>query len=588
MASKGVCAGLMVLAALSLFAVEASAQELSAQLRVSSQRVYKGQVFICKVIVKGAKADAEPQFPKSKDWTWDYEGSQDGSTFFRSEVNGRVTERVTKKFIYQYTCYAKRVGSITMPAASLKIKGRAMSTNVVPMVVQEPTETPNFKLRLRATKPRVYLGEPFRVITTFYVNKQFRDYDFQLPSADSYDSFRPQQESMTREQMRQRKVIVKEIDGEKVQMQVGQNKLEGQEYTTLSFERIVVPKAAGRLSYGPTYLKVVTADNQFLLIPSNTLSVTVRELPKSPPGFTGMVGRCQLQVTAKPSTVRVGDPITYQVAIKVAEEPVGRVPMPDLQKQALAKDFRVSKPDSEPKLEAGLVKQTWTLRAKRDSVEAIPAVSLVFFNAQSGQYETVTSQALPLTVEASREVVLEKPVNQARAPERQDLKSLDLGVSHNYQDSSILVNQQFRWSVALLSVSQALASLPLLLALLLFLSRRKEQILGAFAGAPSTAFVEAQASLNEARGLTAEAQAQAVLTAFQKWTGHCFQCPAEALTAKDVEQRWRGRLSEQAAASLTELLRDCSAIRFGQQPSSDSLVESAGKVLGALREEVGQ
>lgn len=132
-------------------------------------------------------------------------------------------------------------------------------------------------------------------------------------------------------------------------------------------------------------------------VPVAELTVNVKPLPElsRPKSFRGAVGRFAFQTAAQPTSVQIGDPITLQCVIR-GDGNFDRVMMPPL---AVDDSFRLFG-DPVRKQTLGAVVFEQVISPRSADVTEIPPIAFSFFDTQSGQYRTVQSAPIPVTVTA--------------------------------------------------------------------------------------------------------------------------------------------------------------------------------------------
>jgi hypothetical protein len=133
-------------------------------------------------------------------------------------------------------------------------------------------------------------------------------------------------------------------------------------------------------------------------LPVEKSAVTVKPLPDTgkPSGFSGAVGRFDFQVSAQPLEIHPGDPVTLTMAI-TGDGNFDRVMSPALPANGLFRLF------GEPVRKQGnnAVQFEQVVSPRTADVKEIPAIPFSFFDTQSGQYRTVNSKPIPITVTAT-------------------------------------------------------------------------------------------------------------------------------------------------------------------------------------------
>ena len=133
-------------------------------------------------------------------------------------------------------------------------------------------------------------------------------------------------------------------------------------------------------------------------LPVEKATITVKPLPETgkPSGFSGAVGRFDFQVSAQPLEVHPGDPVTLTMTIS-GDGNFDRVISPALPANGLFRLF------GEPvrKQENNAVRFEQVVSPRTADVKEIPAIPFSFFDTQTGQYLTVNSKPILITVTAT-------------------------------------------------------------------------------------------------------------------------------------------------------------------------------------------
>ena len=456
-----------VLLLLALTVPASGAEPITVRAAVETDRVYAGESFAYRVIVEGATPQVEPQLPALDAFEVAYEGGHDVSSRSISVINGRTTETVIEQYYFQYRLTALSPGQHTIPAATLTIDGRTYRTQPVAITVVQPTEHQDFKLRLELEKEQVYVGEPVRLQVTWYLRQNVRGFALSMPLAGAFAAGDISVPADAQQGLLSGEYVAVDFLGSEVLARRGQGALNGEQFTTLTLEKVLIPQETGQFRIGPAAveLNVVTGqapsrsifDDFFsgssflrnspfsreatrkLVVPSNELNLEVLPLPEPrPPSFAGLVGAYSIETAATPTEVNVGDPITLTIRIR-GPEPLDNIPTPALHtQQSLVEDFKVSDEPAAPVVQDGSAVFTQTIRAINDRVNAIPPLDLSFFDVDEGMYRTVQSAPILLVVRATREVTAADAVG---APAGTEVETRVEGIAHNYEDAGILTDQ---------------------------------------------------------------------------------------------------------------------------------------------------
>lgn len=134
---------------------------------------------------------------------------------------------------------------------------------------------------------------------------------------------------------------------------------------------------------------------------SDPAEVVVRPLPADnvPPGFSGAVGEFQAALTAGPTNVAVGDPVTLRLEV-TGHGNFDAMQMPEPPAwQAFRKYPAVAKFEpGDPTGLSGRKVFEQVLVPEQASLDRIPAAAFTFFSPARGRYQTVPLPAVPLVV----------------------------------------------------------------------------------------------------------------------------------------------------------------------------------------------
>ncbi|MBU4152849.1 MAG: BatD family protein [Proteobacteria bacterium] len=479
---RGVAHGLAVVALLlSLAGVVRAA--VTVQAVVDQEEVYVGQSFTLQVQVEGSDSPGEPDISSLIDFTVEPRGGQQNSSESVSIINGRMSRVSHRGYVFNYELTSKREGRLVIPPLSVIIDKQLYQTQPVRIVVKQPEESDEFKLRQTLSKDRVYVGEPVTLTVTWYIGKDVKGFNFTLPifsdprftiSADDRASLTPGQDNSVRIP----------VPGGEIVAEKGQGVLNGEKYLTVTFSRIVTVNETGKIS-----LPQITVSCQALsgyrqgsgrdpfsgmfpddffgrsrqvyrteVVPSDQPVVEVFPLPEEgrPVDFTGLVGEYSVAVTATPTKVKIGDPITLN--IQIAGPSVAGASLPSLAEGLGVNDFKV--PDEMAPGEGSAVLKTFTqtIRARHAGVRQIPSLHLAYFNPDTGRYETASSPPVLLEVSEARLVTAQDAEGgMPSGPEKKELTTVKGGISYNYEGPEVLtiqapigsVGMDFGWYVLL-------------------------------------------------------------------------------------------------------------------------------------------
>jgi hypothetical protein len=146
-------------------------------------------------------------------------------------------------------------------------------------------------------------------------------------------------------------------------------------------------------------------ESKIVKVASKPITIEARQLPAAnqPPDYSGAIGHFNLSVQSKPTQVEVGDPITLTMTVS-GNGNFDRVETPKFPEDPSWKTYPPSaefkQGDSPSK---GSKKFEQAIVVKDDRVTEIPPVSFVFFNPETEKYVTLKSEAIPLSVQHSKQ-----------------------------------------------------------------------------------------------------------------------------------------------------------------------------------------
>jgi len=582
----------------------ASAETFSVKIAVEKDQVYVGESFIFQIHVQGHDAPDAPDLSGIKDFTVQEMGGQQNNRSSISVINGKMTRNVSRGYVFSYRLTPKRAGRLTIPSIQVSAGGKKVRTQAVTIRAEKPTESKDFKLRMELSSKKCYVGQPITLDVTWYIGKDVEKFQFNMPVlADNRFAVKnvdvpidPNQKSLY--------LSIPLEDGEVIGKK-GRGKLGGQEFLTVHFKKILIPKTPGTLTIPQATVAcdAVTGyrtpnrsqrhsfggffDDRFFdgflgrgkeamykkfVVPSNEPQLTVLDLPRKgrPAGFTGLVGNYNIVAQATPTEVNVGDPITLTIQV-AGPDYLDDVELPPLDQQSvLTRDFKIPAEMAPGKVEGPLKTFTQTFRAKRPDVKEIPSIELPYFDAAKGKYAVARTEPIPLKVKATRVVTARDAEGRVVAEEtKSELESWKGGIAHNYEDLSILEDQTHGPAAWLKSPFwMALIGVPpivyfvLLGAVTAIRLRRADP-----AGRESRhAYSELVGKLNKLRKTPPSSQVETyaqLLEAVRGYLGSKLRLSAGALTFKDAEQKLsQNSVDSEAIQTLHQIFKQCEAGRY--------------------------
>jgi hypothetical protein len=317
-------------------------------------------------------------------------------------------------------------------------------------------------------------------------------------------------------------------------------------------------------------------------------TINVLPLPREnvPPDFNGAVGTFTMNVTAGPTNVATGDPITVRVQLTGR----GVLDALTLPEQAAWRDFKTfpatSKVEStDPLGIQGSKTFEQVILPQSTEIKALPPVTFSYFDPEQKAYRTLTQPAIPLTVRpggsAPAPTVLASRPTQDNPPPSQDIVPIKERAGTLAQISPPLLRQP--WFIAV-------QGLPLLAFVSALVWRRRTE---ALANNPRLRRQRQVAQivregLGQLRQQAAANQSEAffatLVRLLQEQLGERLNLPASAITEAVIEENLRPRgVPETTLAPLREIFQTCNFVRYAPIKTSQELAALIPKLESVLR-----
>jgi len=564
-------------------AVGAGAQEISVRAGVDRGTVDVGDPFRFQIAVAGTDQVAPPDLGALRDFTVRPLAAGPNNSESVTVINGNATREVRRGYVMTYQLTANRAGTLTIPALPVVAGGVQRYTPEITVEVNEPGIVDGYRLHLALDEREVWVGQPVVLTTTWMWDPRLGPERFHQLSVPLFDG--TPDTGVTYEHRRpatpEDDPVRLEVSGQEVVWQRGEAAVDGESYRTLSFTTTLIPQRSGELTIPRATLvfegiagfrntrdvfgrAVRQAVSQRFVLPSNELTLQVKPLPEAgrPGAFTGLVGTFTISAEAAPLEVKVGDPIDLTVTISGSGD-LRRLPPLDLSRMDGFQAFRIGDaPAAAATFDRVVIRRT--LRALSHDTIAIPPARIVVFDAASGRYVELASEAIPLSVLPTRQVtMLDVEGDGDAAVPSAAVASREEGIAHNYAGARLLKEQRFDAAAFAASPGgpAALLVAPLLLAGLsgwAAVRRRRQR-----SASPAAALNRLRRAL-EAGGASAHADPSAQHLALRTYLADRFAAGRPVHGFADVEGLLRERgVSEPHVDQLRVLFAGLEAARYG-------------------------
>ena len=499
-------------------------------------------------------------------------------------INGQTTRSVTLYFLVVPT----QAGEFTIPSIQAQVDGTALSSRPLRLTALRPEEfgappaNPLAKygfVRLAVPKRQFYVGEAVAVQIWLYVLKC---QEAQEPGLRT-DGF----------------TVLRKAPAAQFQTQIG-----AQVYSLISVQMAVIANQPGSISLGPAEWALElgvplatprrtgpfgmfseTMEWRPAKLSSNPQAVTVLPLPAQdePRDFQGAIGQYAMTVSASPTNLTVGDPITIKLRIE------GRGNFDTLNGPRLNdwREFKIypaagKAETSDPLALEGIKVFEQVVTPQSTDVKRLPPISFSFFDPVQRAYRTMTHPAIPLIVRPSGSPS-SPTVIMANAAAGGSSSAASRDIVHIKIRPGPLAALQIPWAQR--PWFWLLQGLPILvwLAGVVWRKRcdelernprlRRERMVRRLLR-EWLAELDRLAAANEADEFFA-----LLFRMLQEQLGERLDLPASAITEAVIDEQLRPRgVPEETLERLQELFRECDQVRFAPAHSLKMLGDLAPKV----------
>jgi tetratricopeptide (TPR) repeat protein len=394
--------------------------DITVEATVESNDVVYNQAFIFTITIDGAQNVSPPGLYDLDAFDVSYLGPSTQVSF----VNGHMSASIS----HRYRVVPTKVGDFTLGPFPVEVQGQRLETRPVAIHVAAaasakrggaatPGGVQGLRLVVTPGKDEVYVGERVDLNVTLYIgNVRVRDLQFPVIAADgvTLDKFSQPDE--------------------------GNDMLDGQRYHTVKLHTTMTPLRPGSVDLAASMaMNIVTSrrgvDPMFdQFFPGDAKSVEVRAdpgrltvlaLPEQgkPADFAGAVGNFDFTLSAKPTALDVGDPVTLRLQIS------GSGNLANVNAPPLPVDDRFRAYDAQPvKGEDAPDRRVFeqVVIPKVATVHELPAVRFSFFDPSARAYRTIAQGPIPLTLRAGNEAKPEvvdaaQPAAEPAQPKAQPL-----------------------------------------------------------------------------------------------------------------------------------------------------------------------
>ncbi len=580
---------LVVLLVVVLLHVAGFAASFSASL--DRDTVTLGENATLSLKFEGVQPADAPNLPAVAGLQFQYVGPSSSFSF----INGQTSSSIT----YNYVVAAQRSGEFVIPGMRVSVNGQQFASTPLTFSVQN-VAAPSAAavnsgseiafLKLTLPQKKIYSGQTIIGQVDLYLRDEVQNYgNFQFTSMPA-EGFQ----------------IGKMAQSANRTTQVGNRR-----YTVVPISVALTAVKAGALTLGPITASAVVVlpqqnqgndpfsaffnrgEQRQVTLTTEELQAQAMSLPSEnvPPDFNGIIGNFSLAVSAGPTNLTVGDPVTVRVQITGR----GALDSIALPAQNSWSNFKAFPPTAKVETHdqfglQGTKTFEQIVSPQNSDVRELPPFTFSFFNPDDGKYHTLTQPATPLTVRSAGATVLPTIAgNQNANPESPASPKDILPIKEN-------LGALTHAGVPLVAAPRFLVvqSLPVLAFFAAFIWRKRTDSL---ANNPRLRRQRAVAQLvreglNDLHKFAAANQPDeffaTLFRLLQEQLGERLDCPATAITENVIEDHPVLRGAPKATLDgLRELFQLCNQARYAPVRGSAELNSVAAqfeKTVGEVQE----
>jgi hypothetical protein len=618
------------LAAVALWLLAAQARAADppeVAVEASASEIFLGESIDYAVEVRNAERPTSPDLSALRS---DFDVASAGdesrnqsSTFI---FNGQVTQQTSLAHVYRYRLTPKRAGKLRIAAPSVTIDGKTLSGQALTLNVIAPEAQDLVLAEIKADRERVYPTQPFAVRLRVLVRPLPEDPDrdplgplrrgpphlevnwVDPPAGLTGDDKSRWLEPLLAEggigftlnEFTMRSLSFFEGPPAAVfnlyQGRERRNGLDGRpvNYFLYELKRPLRGEKPGTYAFGPALVKGAfvegregsTYTGRRLVAVAPALSVEVRDVPSQrPPTFCGGIGDYRLAASAKPSALRVGDPLTLTLDIErgPGSGSLDLIAAPDLgANPQLAADFEIVDKNPTGRIQGDVKRFEYAVRPKREGVK-IPSLVAAVFNPDTETFSELTTRPIALSVSAASRLGAGDIVGSPGASGTPEIKSRAQGVFQNITDPSELTDERINVLALAGIAAGSWLTAGCLMAVVSAYRRKSGDVVWQRKRQARRA---ARRRLAEARQLHAEGRSREALRAIRSalvgLIADMRNIVGEGLTASEADAALAGTAVLPATrAAVMQLLRSIESAEYGSGAASETaaMIETAAGLI---------
>jgi tetratricopeptide (TPR) repeat protein len=331
-------------------------------------------------------------------------------------INGKARQETKITYVFQYVILPKKTGTFQFPALKLTAGKTTYSTDPFTITVSEDAvKDPDAFVRYSLSKRHPYVGEQTILSVQFQKKAQSSSQftqqgllDFQQRLVESVSK----QFSVNRLSEPIPQGVGKRINGEMFYVFTIRFSLfplnSGQAVLKpIPFEYVEQRRVKRRRQFDPFFDDFFSGgifgggvQNVAKTIFSNKLTLSVKQLPSAPRGFTGVVGSLQLTADISPAAVPAGEAATLRIDLKGNTRPgsLAEIALPPVDNLEIFTPEKHTYIDTSSRGIFSRKSYKYLVIPQQQGTVEIPPLEYIYFDPETGSYKTASSAPLTLSV----------------------------------------------------------------------------------------------------------------------------------------------------------------------------------------------
>lgn len=383
---------------------------------IEADECWVGEPSLLRVVVDGVAGPGEPAVPRVEGATIESLGPpQDASGRSITIIDGRRTEMIVLRLIFEYRVTWTQPGRITIPPIAVKAGDETLMTEPVTATVRAAEMPEGFTLTMKPERGAAYVGEGVRVRLTWRLASQVREAAFSIAQGEAAAVYpaEPLEASVRGAQVEQAP-----INGEQAVVWI-ERAADGA--PLVHAEVWVVPARPGKVEVGPatvsfravmgrarprSWMEGLLGGGERLTrasLSSAPITIDAAALPEEgrPKDFGGAVGALKIEAAVEAGVIVMREPMAFVLRLSGVSPPAG-LPTPDLATiPGFLDSFAI---EGEPRVaiegDAKIIR--YTLIPKHFKVREVPAIAAPYFDPVTRAYQTASSPPIKINVVPSR------------------------------------------------------------------------------------------------------------------------------------------------------------------------------------------